>query len=182
MLPRFIKNQSLKHFNTFGVEVSANIFLEFEHENHLNPVFDQEGIMGSEILVLGGGSNVLFTKDFEGVVLVNRIGGIDMRLAGDDCFVTAGGGVVWNDLVTFCVERDIAGIENLTLIPGTVGASPVQNIGAYGTELMDVFDSCRAFDRQTREMRTFNKEDCRFSYRDSFFKNEGRDRYIITSV
>src|SRR5690606_39387817 len=107
----------------------------------------------TKVLVLGGGSNILFTKNFDGVVLLNRIGGIDMQFSNDDCFVTAGGGVVWNDLVSFCVDRGIGGIENMTLIPGTVGASPVQNIGAYGTELMDVFVSCRAFDRDRKRTR-----------------------------
>ena len=182
MFPSFLKNQSLKPFNTFGVEVTANFFIGFEDERHLDFIFNQKELKNSKVLVLGGGSNVLFTKDFDGVVLLNRIGGIDIQFSGDDCFVTAGGGVVWNDLVTFCVERGIGGIENMTLIPGTVGASPVQNIGAYGTELMDVFVSCRAFDRHTSEWRTFDKEDSRFSYRDSYFKNEGKDRYIITSV
>ncbi len=182
MFPRFIKDQSLKPFNTFGVEVTANFFIEFADERHLDFIFNQNEMKDTKVLVLGGGSNILFTKNFDGVVLLNRIGGIDMQFSNDDCFVTAGGGVVWNDLVSFCVDRGIGGIENLTLIPGTVGASPVQNIGAYGTELMDVFVSCRAFDRRTREVRNFSKEDCQFSYRDSYFKNEGKNRFIITSV
>lgn len=182
MHPEILKNQSLKPFNTFGVEVTANFFTEFQDERHLSFIFSQEEIKGLDVLVLGGGSNILFTKDFDGLVLLNRIGGIEVRHQEDDCFVTAGGGVVWNDLVSFCVQKDIGGIENMTLIPGTVGASPVQNIGAYGTELMDVFENCRAYDRRTGEMRIFTKEECHFSYRDSIFKNEGKDRYIITAV
>jgi UDP-N-acetylmuramate dehydrogenase len=182
MYPKILNNQSLKPFNTFGVEVTANFFTEFQDERHLSFIFNQEEIKGIDVLVLGGGSNILFTKDFGGLVLLNRIGGIEVRREGDDCFVTAGGGVVWNDLVSFCVQKDIGGIENMTLIPGTVGAAPVQNIGAYGTELMDVFESCRAYDRRTGEMRTFTKEECHFSYRDSLFKKEGKDRYIITGV
>src|SRR5690606_34308382 len=133
-------------------------------------------------LVLGGGSNLLFTTDFDGLVIRINIPGIHHIISGTAVTVHAGAGVIWNDLVWYCVDRNFAGIENMALIPGTVGASPVQNIGAYGVELQDVFISCRAFDTLQGEFSTFDREACQFSYRDSFFKKEGRGRYIITQA
>src|SRR5690606_27723416 len=107
MFPRFIKPQSLKPYNPFGVEVAAKFFIEFADERHLDFIFNQNEMKDTKVLVLGGGSNILFTKNSDGVVLLNRIGGIHMQFSNDDCFVTAGGGVVWNDLVSFCVDREI---------------------------------------------------------------------------
>jgi UDP-N-acetylmuramate dehydrogenase len=133
-------------------------------------------------LVLGGGSNMLFTADFSGLIVHVKIQGIRYEVKGDDVFVTAGGGVIWNDLVNFCVENGFAGIENLSLIPGSVGAAPVQNIGAYGVELQDIFHSCRAFEIASGKIRVFDKEDCGFSYRDSVFKSALKGLYIITEV
>ena len=125
---------------------------------------------------------MLFVKDFDGLIIRMNIRGIEHRINHDEVFVEAGAGEVWNDLVQYCVNRDYAGIENLSLIPGSVGASPIQNIGAYGVELKDVFRSCRAFEIATGEIKTFTLEDCRFGYRDSIFKNELKGKYIIISV
>jgi len=176
------KNKSLKPYNTFSISVDANYFVEILSEQDLKDVLKSELIKQQNLLVLGGGSNVLFTKDFNGLVVKISIPGISSVEEGDDIIVTAGAGVVWNDLVKYCVLNGFAGVENLSLIPGTVGASPIQNIGAYGVELKDVFKSCVAYEITTSEKRIFNFEDCHFGYRDSVFKNELKGQYIITSV
>ncbi|RZK51298.1 MAG: UDP-N-acetylmuramate dehydrogenase, partial [Pedobacter sp.] len=176
------QNVSLKPYNTFGIDVKASLFADIHSANDLVALFTNSEIDGKKLLVLGGGSNMLFTKDFNGVVVKLSIPGISYTTQGDEIIVTAGAGVVWNDLVTFCVNNGFAGLENLTLIPGTVGASPIQNIGAYGVELKDVFLSCQAFEIATFETKMFSFEDCKFGYRDSVFKNELKGKYIITQV
>lgn len=176
------ENVSLKPFNTFGIDVQAKYFAEIKTAADLQSIFADAKLKQEPLLVLGGGSNLLFTKDFEGLVLKVAIPGIEVSVEGDLVQVTAGAGVVWNDLVNYCVGQGFAGIENLALIPGTVGASPIQNIGAYGVELKDVFASCTAFEIETAALRTFDHADCRFGYRDSVFKNELKNKYIITAV
>lgn len=178
----FQENVSLKPFNTFSIDAKADYFVEIKKETDLKEVFDGIDKHSQEILVLGGGSNMLFTKDFKGLVIKISIPGINYVENGDEISLTAGAGVVWNDLVTFCVQKGFAGLENLTLIPGTVGASPIQNIGAYGVELKDVFSSCTAFEIETGQIKTFSYADCNFGYRESVFKNELKGKYIITSV
>jgi UDP-N-acetylmuramate dehydrogenase len=176
------ENVSLKNFNTFGIDASAKYFVEISHEGELTELFLDPQWIGMDRLVLGGGSNMLFVKDFGGLVIRMNIRGIEHRINHQEVFVEAGAGEVWNDLVNYCVDREYAGIENLSLIPGSVGASPIQNIGAYGVELKDVFRSCRAFEIATGDFRTFSLEDCGFGYRESIFKNELREKYIIVSV
>ena len=176
------ENVSLKNFNTFGIEVFARYFVEIAHEDNLVELFADPQWQQTERLVIGGGSNLLLVNDFKGLVIRMNIRGIEHRISQQDIFVEAGGGEVWNDLVNFCVDRNYAGIENMSLIPGSVGASPIQNIGAYGVELKDVFISCRTFEIATGTFKTFTKEDCKFGYRESVFKNELKGLYIIVSV
>lgn len=176
------ENVSLKNFNTFGIEASARYFVEINHEQDLAELFANPQWLTTERLVLGGGSNMLLVNNFDGLVIRLNIRGIEHRINHDTVIIEAGAGEVWNDLVNFCVNHGFAGMENLSLIPGSVGASPIQNIGAYGVELKDVFESCRAFEIATGQIKTFSKEDCRFGYRESVFKADLKGQYIITSV
>jgi UDP-N-acetylmuramate dehydrogenase len=176
------QNISLKNFNTFGIDVKARYFVEISHQGELEELFMDPFWQQTGWLILGGGSNMLFIKDFEGLVIRMNIRGIEEHISHDSVFVEAGAGEVWNDLVNFCVDRGFAGLENLSLIPGSVGASPIQNIGAYGVELQDVFYSCVAFEISSCATVVFDWESSRFGYRDSIFKNEFKDKYIIVSV
>lgn len=174
-------NIDLKPYNTFGVHALANQFIEINHENQLIGLYNS-GIFKNKFFVLGGGSNILFTQDFEGTIIKIANKGIQHFIEGNNIYVTAAGGEIWNDLVWYCVDHGFPGLENMALIPGTVGASPIQNIGAYGIELMDIMYTCRAFDTMTGEFKTFSNQDCGFSYRDSIFKSKYKGRFIIVSV
>ena len=176
------ENVSLKNFNTFGVGANAKYFVEINRKEELSDLFLDPQWKQTKMLVLGGGSNMLLLNDFDGLVIRMNIRGIEHRISHDDVFIEAGAGEVWNDLVNFCVVRGYAGLENLSLIPGSVGASPIQNIGAYGVELKDVFRSCCAFELATGTFKTFTEEDCRFDYRESVFKSKLKGQYIIVSV
>jgi UDP-N-acetylmuramate dehydrogenase len=176
------ENVSLKSLNTFGVDAQARLFADINAEEDLTALFSDPELRSLPHLVLGGGSNMLFINDFDGLVIHVNIHGVTSRTEGNDVYLTAGGGEVWNDLVNYAVDHEFAGMENLSLIPGSVGASPVQNIGAYGVELMDIFHSCRAFEISSGLMKTFTKEECNFSYRDSVFKSNYKGLYIITEV
>jgi UDP-N-acetylmuramate dehydrogenase len=175
------QNVSLKNFNTFGIDAQAKYFVEIAHEDELTELFLDPQWKATERLVLGGGSNLLLTKDFDGLVIRMNIRGIEHRINHDEVFVEAGAGEVWNEFVNYCVDWAFAGVENLSLIPGSVGASPIQNIGAYGVELKEVFDTCRAFEIATGTFKIFSKADCRFGYRESLFKQQ-KGEYIIVSV
>ncbi len=181
-MPQILQNISLKKFNTFGVEAFARWYVEIHEEEELKELFADEKWKSANRLVLGGGSNVLLTKDFDGLVIKINIRGISNTAIGDDVYVSAGAGETWKELVNYAVGRGYAGLENLSLIPGSVGASPIQNIGAYGVELKDVFHSCRAFHIKTGKIKLFNNADCKFGYRESIFKSELKGEYIITSV
>ncbi|KQM74827.1 UDP-N-acetylenolpyruvoylglucosamine reductase [Pedobacter sp. Leaf216] len=176
------ENISLKPYNSFGIDVKAKYFAEVFAEKDLVKLFENELVKSQKLLIVGGGSNVLFTQDYDGLVIKISIMGIESVVLADKVLVTAGAGEVWNDFVNYCVQHHFAGVENLSLIPGTVGASPIQNIGAYGVELKDVFESCTAFEISTGQIKTFNYEDCHFGYRESIFKGELKGQYIITSV
>jgi UDP-N-acetylmuramate dehydrogenase len=177
------KNHSLKNLNTFGVDFKAKYFVEALSENELKEFLSDEKFMTESKLILGGGSNILFTRDFEGViikVLISRINILEEN--AESVLIESGSGVIWDDLVKFCVDRNFSGIENLTLIPGTVGAAPIQNIGAYGQELADTFVSLQGVFVKTGEQKTFIKNECKFSYRFSIFKKDLKNEFIITSV
>lgn len=172
---------SLKSFNTFGIEVHTSKFVSIQHPYELVEIHTE--MQHQPLLILGGGSNMLFTKNFEGLVLKLDIKGIHIQeFSENEVLVTAGAGVVWNDLVQYAVSQNLGGIENLTLIPGTVGAAPVQNIGAYGVEIKDVFHSCNAFHIEKGTFETFLLNDVKFDYRESIFKQEAKGKYIITEV
>lgn len=176
------QNVSLKNYNTFGVDVKAKYFAEAHSVDELRSLLQSPELKTNPLFVLGGGSNLLLTKDYEGFVLKVSIKEIKECKEDNDVFVEAGAGEVWKDFVNYCVDKGFAGIENLSLIPGTVGASPIQNIGAYGVELKDVFHSLRAIEINTGELKTFSKEECEFAYRESIFKGRLKGKYIITSV
>ncbi|MGI4021179.1 MAG: UDP-N-acetylmuramate dehydrogenase [Janthinobacterium lividum] len=176
------ENVSLKNFNTFGVEATARYLVEINHEDDLTELFLDPKWSQIPRLVLGGGSNILFTKDFDGLIIRMNIRGIEHRISHVEVYVEAGAGESWNELVNYCVSHGFAGMENLSLIPGSVGASPVQNIGAYGVELKDVFESCQAFEISAQHTKTFVKEACGFGYRESVFKGVLKNQFVITSV
>lgn len=174
-------NISLKPYNTFGIDVSCDHFSTFASITELKALLKQ--YQDKKRLILGGGSNMLFTKDFDGAVLKNEIKGITVSAETDDTIdLTIGAGEVWHDFVLYCVDHNFGGVENLSLIPGTVGASPMQNIGAYGVEIKDIFVRLEAVEIESGEVRTFTNEDCHFGYRESIFKNTHKDQYVIVNV
>lgn len=176
------QNISLLPYNTFRIDVKARYFVEINSTDDLLLLVASHEFKTLPRFVLGGGSNLLLTKDFEGIVIRLGIKGIKVCEEENDVYVEAGAAEIWNDFVQFNVNKGFAGLENLSLIPGTVGASPIQNIGAYGVEIKDYFFSLDAFDLEKAEIRKFNKEECEFGYRESVFKNKYKGKYIITSV
>ncbi|WP_297706685.1 UDP-N-acetylmuramate dehydrogenase [uncultured Eudoraea sp.] len=174
-------NISLKKYNTFGIEAFASHFVEITTIQSLKEVLQQKGY--PKKIVLSGGSNMLITNDLNALVMHINIKGITI-LSEDENHVILKimAGENWHELVIWTINHDYGGLENLSLIPGNVGTSPIQNIGAYGVELKDCFESCEAMDVSTQQLITFTKSDCQFGYRDSIFKNSGKGKYIITSV
>ena len=184
---RLQENISLKLYNTFGIDARAKYFTAFNSLNELAESLEwsqQAGVSGKgETLVLGGGSNILFTKNYEGLILKNQLSGIN-KIAEDEnhVYVQAGAGENWHQLVLYCINHGWSGIENLSLIYGSVGASPIQNIGAYGVEIKDVFHSLEAFHKQEKKTIIFNAADCEFAYRESIFKTKYKNEFVITNV
>jgi UDP-N-acetylmuramate dehydrogenase len=174
---------SLLTHNTFGINVKAKFFIKVSSVIDIVEALNDSRCTKENKFILGGGSNILFTKNYDGLVLQNLIEGISVEdLDGDNIIVTTGAGVNWHSLVEYCVENNFGGIENLSLIPGTVGAAPIQNIGAYGQELKNVFFSLKGILVDTGEEIAFLKNDCKFGYRNSIFKNEFKNKIVITSV
>lgn len=186
------ENISLKKYNTFGIDVIARYFSAFKNLNELNELLEfkpatpksyQESYHVPSTLILGGGSNILFTKNFDGLVLRNEILGIEkIREDSAHVYVKAGAGVNWHQLVMYCIHNNWAGMENLSLIPGNTGASPMQNIGAYGVEVKDVFFELEAFHLVDKKIATFNVKDCAFGYRESVFKRIFSNQFAIINV
>ena len=175
------ENFPLKPYNTFGIDAKARFFNTFSSKEELEEYL----MFYSEypIFILGGGSNILFTEDFDGTVLKNDIKGIELQHEDSDyVYVKAGAGENWHQFVLHCISHNWAGVENLSLIPGNIGASPIQNIGAYGVELVDVFWSLEAMHIAERRIHTFTTVDCEFGYRDSIFKNRYKNDFAILSV
>jgi len=175
------ENISLRLYNTFGIDAHAQYFSAFSNVDALRALIEAKE--GSRVMILGGGSNILFTQNVKGIVLKNEIKGID-ELGEDDTYiyVRAGAGENWHWFVQYCIQRNWAGVENLSLIPGNVGASPMQNIGAYGVEIKNVFNSLTAFHIHDKTVHTFTAGDCDFGYRESVFKRKYKGEFIILDV
>lgn len=175
------QNISLRQYNTFGINVKAKLFSRFSNLEELDELLTVNSNVPT--IVLGGGSNILFTEDYNGLVLKNEIKGIDLiREDANHIYVKAGAGENWHQFVQYTLKRNWAGLENLSLIPGNVGASPMQNIGAYGTEIKEVFDELEAYHKKERKVHIFTVNDCSFGYRDSIFKTKHKNEYVILNV
>jgi len=177
------ENISLLSYNTFGIDAKADYFIEYSSVEELQTALKSEIVKSNRLLHIGGGSNLLFMKDFKGVILHSAINFIKKVSEDADTVMLEAGAVVnWDDFVAYTVENGWGGVENLSLIPGEVGASAVQNIGAYGVEVQDVITEVNAVEIKTGESKTFSVEDCQYGYRESIFKKELKGKYIITSV
>jgi len=178
-----IENYPLLKLNTFGVDVKAKYFVSINTINELIEVTKTNVFKDLELLILGGGSNILFTKDFDGLVILNNIKGkeiIDQNQ--QSIFLKIGAGENWHELVMYCVDNGWGGIENLSLIPGNTGTAPMQNIGAYGVEIKETFVELEALEISSGKIVKFNNSDCEFGYRESVFKNKMKNQYIILNI
>ncbi len=180
---QIISQPSLKAYNTFGLNAKANKLWIIEHKNELAEL-KEKGVFTNKHLVLGGGSNILLTQDFDGdVILIRNLGKEKLNnVSENEVLVKFNAGETWHNCVMWAIENNYGGIENLSLIPGTAGAAPMQNIGAYGVEIKDTFSKLTAFNKASGQFESFNAIQCQFGYRESVFKNDLKDQYIITSV
>ncbi len=177
----FLKDISLKKYNSFGIDVKARDFVEIGSVDDLRRALQKEEF--PERFVLSGGSNMLLTKDIDALVLFINLKGIRVLWEDDSqVAIRVMAGENWHELVMWTLEKGFGGLENLSLIPGNTGTAPIQNIGAYGVELKDVFESCEAMDIESQKLIRFDKQACGFGYRDSIFKSKAKGKYIITSV
>ncbi len=180
---RILENISLKNFNTFGVEVKARYFAVISCYDELRSLIQERKPAEKKLLIMGGGSNLLFTGDFNGLILRNEIKGIEIVEETDQhVFVKVGGGESWSDFVDSTVRKGWGGLENLSLIPGTTGAAPVQNIGAYGVEQKDAFVSLEACNLTTGKICTYNRPECNFGYRSSLFKTAEKGKWCVLNI
>ncbi len=178
-----VSNISLKAYNTFGIESTARHFVEVSSVEELQELLRLQEWKNTPKLILGGGSNLLFTAQYDGLIIKMNIRGIELVEENDEfIWVKVGAGENWHEFVMHCIEQGWGGVENLSLIPGTVGAAPMQNIGAYGVEIKDVFASLEAVKIDTVQRQTFSGEECQFGYRESVFKTIYKGQYIIASV
>ena len=179
-----IKNDfSLKGFNTFGINVRAKEFVLVKAHQDLFDLILKRDLAKEKFLMLGGGSNILFTKDFDGLLIKNEITGIEiMKEDAQQVLVRVGAGMIWHEFVLYCIERGWGGLENLSLIPGTLGASPIQNIGAYGVEVKDLIDEVEGIDLIHKNTRRIKSQECEFAYRSSVFKTSLKNSFLITAV
>lgn len=177
------QNISLKQYNTFGIDVNAKEFVSVDTLEELQILCQAFNLNERKLLIMGGGSNLLLTDHFNGMVIHVNLKGIQVIHENDEhVWIKSMAGEVWHKFVLWCVERNFAGLENLSLIPGYVGAAPMQNIGAYGVELKHTFDSLEAVEIATGEIKKFTNDECKFGYRESIFKHEAKGKYIIASV
>lgn len=177
------KNFELTTLNTFGVESQAQFFVRVGSKDDFLNLASQPSLANINKLCLGSGSNILFTQDFQGLIIKNEIKGIQkIHENENELLLQVGAGENWSKLVEFCVQNNWCGIENLILIPGTVGAAPIQNIGAYGVEISNLIESVEYFDWSTKQFNVLNANECQFSYRDSIFKQKGRGQWFVTGV
>lgn len=182
-MPQLQENISLRPFHTFGLDVTARYLLNIDSESDLVEFLADNRFNQTPLLILGGGSNVLFRQNFEGVLIKNEIKGIEVVQESDEeVLVRIGAGENWHQFVLYALDQGWYGIENLSLIPGTIGAAPIQNIGAYGVEIKETFDHLEAIHLETFQPARFSNEDCQFGYRDSVFKREAKGKYFITRV
>jgi UDP-N-acetylmuramate dehydrogenase len=176
-------NFNLKPYNTFGLEAFCDFFVEINSTDEFLNLLTTDIYKNNPKLIIGGGSNILFTQNFKGLVIKNNLKGISVVSEHENTLlVKAAAGEIWHEFVIWCIERNFCGLENLSLIPGCVGASPMQNIGAYGVEIKDVFFELEAINMLTGELKCFKKEDCEFGYRESVFKTKYKNQFLITSV
>lgn len=175
-------NKDLQLLNTFGLKVFAKYYCEVAQISDLNYLSEYIKSHKLKYLILGGGSNLLFIDDFNGIVVKNALKGIEFKDLGEEIFVNCASGENWHEFVLATLEQKLSGIENLSLIPGTTGAAPIQNIGAYGVELKDSLLSVEAFNMETQKIEVFSNEMCRFGYRESIFKTTHPGKYFITNV
>ncbi|MCD9018388.1 UDP-N-acetylmuramate dehydrogenase [Fulvivirgaceae bacterium QH1ED-6-2] len=177
------QNIDLSPYNTFGIQASAKAFTTVHSVSEVQALIQSPAFIQQKVLLLGGGSNLLLTQDFDGLVVKIEIMGKEIvRETDDQVVLKVGAGENWHALVLYCVERGWGGVENLSLIPGTAGAAPMQNIGAYGTEMKDVIVEVEAVEIRTANVHTFSNEACAFGYRDSIFKQQAKGLYIITAI
>jgi UDP-N-acetylmuramate dehydrogenase len=181
---RLFENYSLKPHNTFNIQAKTRYFFEFTEINDLKQFICSNSISKeNKILIIGEGSNILFLDDFDGLVIHPNIPGMwQVKEDRQNIWIEVGAGEIWDEFVKYCVDMQLGGVENLSLIPGTVGAVPVQNIGAYGQEVANVIETVKGFDLEINEIIEFSNKECEFGYRDSIFKRLLKNRYVITSV